>query len=879
MPFVDDALLLPLAVSSLLLLWVSFCGAALVRFCCSIRSWTLLPPLGFAAGCAIFLVCANLLGYFLSVPLAFAGAFLLLSALGVFASFQLRSRSRLLPSRHSLLAVCGYSLLALVLAYVCLAVRNQSYFYDFPTHLAFATTIARDNLPVRNPYSPVSPSGYHYGAALLVAALSRAAGLPAVTGYQLLAALQGAALLLLVFALGREAGKHFLWGLACLLAALSMGSLVLWRPFAALPPALSHLLGGNLSLNTLLQFPSLRVYIESVYPIVSYSSDLHWLLIYPHRLAGFFTVAALAVLLVGPGCRRWGHSTMALSIAIAAAIALYDETMLPLALMALAWPLLLLRRNPHRLLIWVGGLLAVIGLVAFQGGSITDALFSSSGSRPPFSLYSPAEFSRSLVFAKVLPEGWLWILPPLPLAASALVFIWKRWWLGLMLCGFGFAGYIGFHLLHFQGIAGIGEFVRVVNLSFFALALTAPLAIALVLRDAPPWRTALTAILLLPIIVPTLTQPMASIAFDLRKGIDLRHMYTANLTYTPQITDPAVTKQLFHNWDAYHDVAQLLPANSVVLTEYPISFVIATGIPAAFAPTSDLIFFPTHRYIPDPAFYDAFWRLDPAAWRAMGATMILYSRMTYDALPPSVRRLVEVDGWFVKRYEGDEFLLLEPTEALYRYGSTPPNTLSALREALAPTDTLFLSPDLPYSIGQALVHLLKDHPVTGLGPDPASHAWVELTRPRELKAEQAVWHVLSDSAVRKSGILPEAAMWHWRAPSESVGVYPNDTIPAFSPRLLAAGQSLRLHASRQDLVLEDGPTVTSPVQFRSLSLVLAGHPGSVVQVCSPAGCAQRDLAGGTWAIGLALTSEQAQFSINVFRSSGRGFHRRYARLQ
>ena len=236
MPYVDDALLLPLSTSLLLLLWVSFCGAVLVRFCCSIRSWTLLPPLGLAAGCAIFLVCANLVGYFRSVPFAFGGAFLLLSALGIFASFRLRPRSWQLPSRQLLLAVCGYSLLALVLAYVCLAIRNQSYFYDFPTHLAFATTIARDNLPVRNPYSPILPSGYHYGAALLVAALSRGTGLPAVTGYQLLASLQSAALLLLVFALGREAGKHLLWGLACLLAALSMGSLVLWWPFAALPP-------------------------------------------------------------------------------------------------------------------------------------------------------------------------------------------------------------------------------------------------------------------------------------------------------------------------------------------------------------------------------------------------------------------------------------------------------------------------------------------------------------------------------------------------------------------------------------------------------------------------------------------------------------------
>ena len=511
MPYVDSALLLPLGTSLLFLLWISLCGAALVRFCCSIRSWTLLPPLGLAAGCAIFLVCANLVGKVGAlpegsgiavlvgrvgtVPLAFGTAFLAISALGVYASIRLWPHSWQLPSRHLLLAVCGYSLLALVLAYVCLAIRNQSYFYDFPTHLAIATTIARDNLPVRNPYSPVSPSGYHYGAALLVAALSRAAGLPAVTGYQLLASLQGAALLLLVFALGREAGKHFLWGLACLLAALSMGSLVLWWPFAAFPPALSHLLGGNLSLNALLQFPNLRNYIELVYPIVSFSSDLRWLLIYPHRLAAFFTVAALAVLLVGPGRRRWGHTTMALSIAIAAAVALYDETMLPLALMALAWPLLLLRRQPRRLAIWSGGIIATIGLFALQGGSVTDALFGNAGSGSLLSLRSVPDVARSVTLTRMLPEGWLWILPPLPLAASALIFIWKRWWLGLMLCGFGFAGYLGFHIVEYQGVIGSGQWARVVNLSFLTLALVTPMAVARLLRDAQPWRTALVAFL------------------------------------------------------------------------------------------------------------------------------------------------------------------------------------------------------------------------------------------------------------------------------------------------------------------------------------------------------------------------------------------------
>ena len=801
MPYVDDALLLPLGTSLLFLLWLSFCGAVLVRFCCSIRSWTLLPPLGLAAGCAIFLVCANLLGYFRSVPFAFGGAFLLLTALGIFASFRLWPRSWQLPSRQTLLAVCGYSLLALVLTYVCLAIRNQSYFYDFPTHLAFATTIARDNLPVRNPYSPVSPSGYHYGAALLVAALSRAAGLPAVTGYQLLAALQGAALLLLVFALGREAGKHFLWGLACLLAALSMGSLVLWRPFAALPPALSHLLGGNLSLNTLLQFPNLRNYIELVYPIVSFSSDLHWLLIYPHRLAGFFTVAAMAVLLVGPGRRRWSHTTMALSITIAAAVALYDETMLPLALMALAWPLLSLRRNPHRFAIWASGALATIGLIALQGGSVSYALFGNAGTGSLLSLRSVPDAARSVTLTRVLPEGWLWILPPLPLAATALVFIWKRWWLGLMLCGFGFAGYLGFHLLHFQGVAGSGEFARVVNLSFLALALTAPLAVARLLREAPWWRTALVTLLLLPVFLPTLTQPAASIISDLRKEVAFHHPESPGLVYTPQITDPWVTRRLFENRDVYRDIAQVLPYDSVVLTQHPVSFVIATGLPAAYGSIDGITLYASHIYFPGPAFYDAIWRLDPAAWRSLGATAVLYHQRMYYSLPQSARELLETDGWFLRRNDDRQLLLFTPTEAFLQYGPSPANTLSALMTLLPSTDTLYLSTDLPFGMGQALVRQLKDRPTVGLGPENRVHQWITVNRPVSLTEAEATWHVRKDSEVRLSGTLPEAALWHWRAPSESVGVYPNDTIPAFSPRLLAAGRSLILDASHNTLVL------------------------------------------------------------------------------
>lgn len=862
-PYIDEALLLPLSGSLLVLLWLALCGALVTRHWCAIRDRTLLAPLGLATGCAIFVVCANLIGKLVSVPLAFGGALLVVSALGSYAACRQWPRSWRAPSLHLLFALSGWTLMALVVAYVCLVIRSHAYFYDFPTHLAFATTIARDNLPVRNPYAPVSPSGYHYGAALLVAALSRGFGLPAVTGYVLLAVLQGVALLMLVFALGREAGKHALWGLASLLAALGMGSLVVWRPFAGTPPELIAVAQGDISQESLLTFPNLREYIELVYPIVSFSTDLPWLLIYPHRLAGLLTVLALAVMLVGPGTRRWDRASAAVGVTIAAAVSLYDETMLPLAFMALAWPLLLFIRDPRRLLLWAGGALAAIGIVAVQGGIVTDALLGSPGLRPPFSLSPVVDVARSIVLARTLPEGWLWILPPLPLAASAALFVWKRWWVGLMLCGYGFAGYIGYHILHLTGVAGAGEFTRVVNLSFLMLALVLPLAIARLLRGRPRWHTALAMLLLLPVAIPTLVQPTVSLISDLRKEVYLPHPETADPGYFPQITDPAVTHELSYNRSVYHDVAQILPRDSIVLTEYPVSFVIETGIPAAFAPTSGPIFFPSHRYVADPVFYDAFWRLDPSAWRALGATAVLYHQHTFASLPPNARRLVETSGWLARQYDKNQFILLTPTEAFYRYGGTPPHTFSALTEALAPTDTLFLSPDLPYRVGQALVHLLQNYPVTGLGPDPGPNNWVAVTRPPDLTPAQATWHVRGHEAVRSSGMYPEAARWHWRAPSESVGVYPNATIPALPLKQLAAGQSLQIRADHHSLALKDAAAVTSTAQFQTLSLVLAGHPGSVIELCGPAGCAHLDLAGGTWAIGLPLTPEQALFTVSV----------------
>ena len=53
---------------------------------------------------------------------------------------------------------------------------------------------------------------------------------------------------------------------------------------------------------------------------------------------------------------------------------------------------------------------------------------------------------RSIVFDQGdAPRGVALDTPSASARCQALlVFIWKRWWLGLMLCGYGFAGYVWF---------------------------------------------------------------------------------------------------------------------------------------------------------------------------------------------------------------------------------------------------------------------------------------------------------------------------------------------------------------------------------------------------------------------------------------------------
>ena len=170
--------------------------------------------------------------------------------------------------------------------------------------------------------------------------------------------------------------------------------------------------------------------------------------------------------------------------------------------MALAWPLLLLRRNPRRFAIWSGRLghyrphctsrRLCHRRTVWHYRLWLPLFHAPCGGRGPLNrldqnapggvaLDTPSDF-RSL---------------PLPWSSSGNAG-------GLDSCSAASASQAtsAFILWNTRESSGTGQWSRVVNLSFLALALVTPMAVARLLRDAPWWRTALVAFLL-PVALPT----------------------------------------------------------------------------------------------------------------------------------------------------------------------------------------------------------------------------------------------------------------------------------------------------------------------------------------------------------------------------------------
>jgi hypothetical protein len=228
-----------------------------------------------------------------------------------------------------------------------------------------------------------------------------------------------------------------------------------------------------------------------------------------------------------------------------------------------------------------------------------------------------------------------------------------------------------------------------------------------------------------------------------------------------------------------------------------------------------------------------------------------------------------IPAFFTQRYAKGDLLLFQATAEFLAQPPARAGTLRALAAELPLGSSVFVSPELAYGIGQSLLRLLKDYPTAGLDLDPAVLIWMQLSRPSDLTRETAEWWVLDDSEARWLGLAPESARWRFSAPGLSAGVYPNGAMPAFPLHPLPEGERLSFQAVSLFARTEGGIAHETSIPYTAFKLLLAGRPGTVVEVCAATICQRLALKGLVWSLTLPLSS--ASQAIEVRSTAGTVF--------
>lgn len=215
-----------LAASSLL-------GFLVARVLLERRDFFSVGSLTVVIGPAVFLTMANALGYVLPIQTAFwatLGAILACDLLLLLLGWKMQRlsvASIILPPRGILLAFMGIISICTV-AYVRYPGSDPLAWH----HLPLAATISEGNFPVHEPVNPDQRMAYHYGGALLAAAVHEITGLSVAAGYGLQPLFGVAGILLsvaaLVFALTRSARTALVAGVLAFGAAGLMWLKVVW---------------------------------------------------------------------------------------------------------------------------------------------------------------------------------------------------------------------------------------------------------------------------------------------------------------------------------------------------------------------------------------------------------------------------------------------------------------------------------------------------------------------------------------------------------------------------------------------------------------------------------------------------------------------------
>lgn len=198
-----QTVLLTFALCTLIFICTGACGALLSVVLLREKNLVSVTSMSVVFGPSCFLFFSNALGYLLAIPLAFVFALslvVLLDLLLFFVAWRRGASFSWFAFERPPMWFAWIMVPMIALA----TLANMRFLGSDPLvwhHLPLAATISEGNFPVMEPINPSQPMGYHYGAALLAAALHSFTGLSIASSYEMQALFGVAGILLFASAI------------------------------------------------------------------------------------------------------------------------------------------------------------------------------------------------------------------------------------------------------------------------------------------------------------------------------------------------------------------------------------------------------------------------------------------------------------------------------------------------------------------------------------------------------------------------------------------------------------------------------------------------------------------------------------------------------
>ena len=647
---------------------------------------------GLVIGPALWGFVVNVVLFALPAPGSVIAAWVLTLALGAGLAWRAGG-----PVRPGLRTTAAIVVAALALFWVALASRQLLTIVEDFLHLGLAASIRAGGYhPPAFPWSPDLPAVYHYGSNLLIGLLAPPFGPDLALVTEMLGAYLWMSFALVVGTL------MFSWG--SWIAVVAVAPLVLtagaWTQIHyAPPPGIVQLPGPG-------EWPALNASVRTWLADVYWpAADAPWKTVLeaspPNIWKPSFTLAyalALVVLerVIGGGRRSW-PATLVLA-ALVGFLGLADEAV---AVMVLGlWILLeaaqFIAARPARaqrvreaLRAAAGPMLAALAL-AVGGGAITGLLIGPSGSGLSLGWIDDPGSRRPIgEFDDVSGGLGVFELGVVVIVVVAVLLAWRdRLVLALAL---------GSSLFLLAALTLQYEFSRdVVRLdgharNFALMGLLGALSVSLpTLR--PRWRYACAALLVVLVTWPTVVAPLRSIGVGLGNGVQLANAEPGGREQASDFLGRHVTRSVLSDRIAAY-IRDRTAADARILTPDPIGMSIATGRANASGFTEFISF----SRVRGPEYVDAIRRLEPSAIRRLGLAYVHATGDWLASLPSRAAGWIENPDYF-------EPLVRDGAEALYRIRpkflaieSPPdPESFEALRQAVPPSASVYLSPSIGY---------------------------------------------------------------------------------------------------------------------------------------------------------------------------------------